>query len=188
VDELRKRSEKRTSTEKDFLFIKDEIERFKKIIAEKSVSLNESVRLKEKQEADDRAKARKKELASRPEPKETVWDITLKIAAEPGLPNPTPYTNFVKTADSRTGKFRINEDSKPTKTAKNSKGDPKVAAPSEDHPGDLAKTKSVDEEDDDAEKTPAVDATLEEATRILTDYIQLYGKRASLAETTAVSK
>ena len=44
-----------------------EIERYKKALADKSVSLNEETRLKEKEEADARSKARKKELAQRSE-------------------------------------------------------------------------------------------------------------------------
>jgi carboxyl-terminal processing protease len=185
VEELRKRSEKRTSTEKDFLFIKGEIERFKKILAEKSVSMNEAVRLKEKQEADERSKARKKELASRPEPKETVWDITLKLAAEPGLPDPTPYTNVVKRADASTGKFRKTDDMKAPKSARNKD---KVTPKTETNSVDVAKAKTGDDDEEEADKTPAVDATLDEATRILTDYIQLFPKARALADTTAASK
>ncbi|HUR46858.1 MAG TPA: carboxy terminal-processing peptidase [Candidatus Saccharimonadales bacterium] len=189
VDELRKRSEKRTSTEKDYLFIKDEIERFKKIIAEKSVSMNEAVRIKEKQEADDRSKARKKELANRPAPKETMWDITLKTAENQGLPEPTPYTNFVKRADAGTGKFRKIDDAKNTKSA-NGKSNPKVAVPSEDHPTDLAETKpkTGEDDEDEADKTPAIDAAMDEATRILTDYIRLFPKPAALAESASSRK
>jgi len=66
LPELRKRSDQRLATDRDFAYLRNEIERFKKMQAEKSVSLNEAVRLKQKQEADGRAKARKKELASRP--------------------------------------------------------------------------------------------------------------------------
>ena len=45
--------------------------------------------------ADARAKARKKDLASRPPPPGKLYEITLKNAGEPGLP---PPTNFVKNA------------------------------------------------------------------------------------------
>ena len=187
VDELRKRSVKRTSTEKDFLFIKDEIDRFKKMLAEKSVSMNESVRLKEKQEADERSKARKKELASRPEPKETVWDITLKVAAEPGLPSPTPYTNSVKRIASSGPLYRHGEISRKTKPAlDNSKVSPKGSTNSVDLAD--SKPKNGDDDDDEADKTPSVDATLDETTRILSDYIQLSPKPHALAETTSASK
>jgi carboxyl-terminal processing protease len=189
VEELRKRSEKRTSTEKDFLYIKDEIERFKKILAEKSVSMNEAVRLKEKQEADERSKARKKELVSRPEPKETVWDITLKLAAEPGLPDPTPYTNMVKHTVSAGPFNRPSETATKGKFTVDKSGN-KVATKSATNTVDLAgnKSKTGDEDEDEADKTPAVDATLDEATRILTDYIQLFPKPHALADTTSSSK
>ena len=68
LSELRKDSDQRIAQDRDFAYVREEIERFKKLQAEKSVSLNEAVRLKEKKENDERSRARKKDLASRPEP------------------------------------------------------------------------------------------------------------------------
>src|SRR4030095_5437185 len=93
LTELKKRSDQRLISDADFVYVRSEMERFKKQQADKSVSLNEEVRLKEKQEADDRAKARKKELASRPEPPGKLYALTLKDTDEPGLPPPTVRTN-----------------------------------------------------------------------------------------------
>src|SRR5213075_2827667 len=90
---LSKASQQRTTQDSDFVWVRQEIERFKKLQAEKSVSLNEAVRLKEKKEIDDRVKARKKELAARPEPPGKIYDITLKLADQTGLPAPTVRTN-----------------------------------------------------------------------------------------------
>jgi carboxyl-terminal processing protease len=93
LPELRKRSETRVAIDRDFAYIREDIERYKKMIADKSVSLNEVQRLKEKQEIEDRNKARKKELAARPEPAWKTYEITLKQVDEPGLPPPLSKTN-----------------------------------------------------------------------------------------------
>src|SRR5205807_3298945 len=92
-------SDKRVAVDRDFAFLREEIARYKKAIAEKSVSLNEAKRWKEKEEADQRSKARKKDLASRPEPPGKVYEITLKNVAEPGLPPPMAKTNQVSKAE-----------------------------------------------------------------------------------------
>jgi carboxyl-terminal processing protease len=181
VDELKKRSEKRIATDKDFAYIKGDIERFKKTLAEKSVSLNESTRLKEKQEADERAKVRKKELASRPEPKEKIWDITLKVAGLPGLPDPLVHTNLVKKADAGTS---LNKKSPEIKSAKKrDNAEIHLAAKDGSTSLDLAenKSKSSDDEEDDSEKSPAVDATLDETIHILTDYSTLSASESKKA-------
>src|SRR5207244_7434108 len=39
--ELKRRSESRTMSERDWVYVRDEIDRYKKLIAEKSVSMNE---------------------------------------------------------------------------------------------------------------------------------------------------
>ena len=100
--ELHKRSEARVNADKDFAYLGEEIERFKKMIEDKTVSMNEEQRLQEKKEAEARAKARKKELLSRPESKEKVYDLTLKLSELPGLPAPTVKTNDVAATESKT--------------------------------------------------------------------------------------
>jgi carboxyl-terminal processing protease len=87
--------------DRDFAFIREDIERYKKLLAEKSVSLNEAQRLKEKQELDERNKARKKELAARPEPPGRVYEITLKHVEDPAgtLPPPVSKTNHTAKVD-----------------------------------------------------------------------------------------
>lgn len=156
--ELKRRSEQRVATDKDFQYVRGEIERYRKLQAEKSVSLNEAVRMKEKMEIDERAKARKKELAARPEPPWKTYDITLKIADQPGLPPPTVRTNQTASASSGTEpKVAKNET-----TGDNSKKIEKSAAHGTD-----------DVEDDDPDAIP-VDISLEEAKRILIDYGHLW--------------
>ena len=95
LEELQKRSVARIAKDKDFAFIQDEIERYKKVKDEKSASLNEDERFKEKKENEARAEARKKEIKARGEPNFKTYDITLKLVDEPGLPAPTVKTNAV---------------------------------------------------------------------------------------------
>jgi carboxyl-terminal processing protease len=90
--DLRQRSEKRVATDKDFAFLRQQIDWFKTLSARKKVSLNEQQRMKEKQEAQQRANAYKAELKARPESKEKVYQITLKQVDMPGLPAPLSKT------------------------------------------------------------------------------------------------
>ena len=77
LSELRKRSDVRTSTDKDFVYMKAEIERFKKLVALKSISLNEKKRLAEKKDSEERAASRKKELIARGVLTDKVYLVTL---------------------------------------------------------------------------------------------------------------
>jgi hypothetical protein len=89
------------AADKDFAYLRDEIERYKKLIADKTVSLNEEQRIKEKQEAEARTQARKKELRARPESKEKIHELTLKLVDQPGLPPPIAKTNTVASAETK---------------------------------------------------------------------------------------
>lgn len=108
---LRKRSEARIATDKDFAYQQQQITQLKEMLAKKSVSLNEQQRLKEKQETDARVAARKKELASRPASKEKEYLITLKQAALPGLPPPIPANSAKNTTTNQKPSSAEDEDS-----------------------------------------------------------------------------
>jgi carboxyl-terminal processing protease len=99
LPELRKRSDARVEKDKDFAYIQEEIERFKKSKDEKSVSMNEALRWNEKKEIEARDKARKKELRARPEPTYKTYEFTLKNSELPGLPD--LKTNAVAAAKSK---------------------------------------------------------------------------------------
>jgi len=144
---------------RDFVWVAREIDRFKKLQAEKSVSLNEAVRIKEKQESDDRVKSRKKELAARPEPPGKIYDIALKQADQPGLPPPTLRTN--STASVTNGE---------PKSAKQAKVD---SIPTKDKDDSAKLAKSDDDDEVSDSDIPAVDISLDEAKRILIEYIGL---------------
>ena len=178
VPELQQRSAKRTAADKDFAYLQEDIEQYRKLLADKSVSLNEEQRLKEKEETEVRNKARQAELKARPEIKETVYDITLKQAEQPGLPAPTPKTNTVASikvehpAVAGAPEIQVTRETK-TKTSDVAKAD-----------NAKSNTAGDDDEEDAAEaKAPPVDTTLKEAKRILTDLISMWSRANSLAVT-----
>ncbi len=188
--EVRKRSEARVASDRDFAFLRDEIERYKKMVAEKSVSLNEAQRVKEKQEADERAKARKKELAARPEPPGKMYDITLKVVDLPGLPPPVAKTNAVKTVDA--GKPGQAQPGAPGYFRKMSGpetqpavGSDKTVTAQVTEKKDTPASDLKDDEDETAadDKAPNLDIILDEAKRILVDFISLSQSTKSLAGT-----
>ncbi|MFM8469194.1 MAG: carboxy terminal-processing peptidase [Limisphaerales bacterium] len=73
LDELRKNSSDRTTKDKDFSYIREDIELVKKQRADKTISLNEQQRLQEKKEAEARVEARKTERDARPPSADKVF-------------------------------------------------------------------------------------------------------------------
>ncbi|MBA4149848.1 MAG: carboxy terminal-processing peptidase [Verrucomicrobia bacterium] len=151
LSELKKRSDQRIERDTDFQYISQDIERFKKHLADKSISLNEKQRLSELRELKDVADERKKERLARKTSNEKIYEIALKDAAKPGLPAPVAKTNEIATAESSA----ITAEALGTITA-------------ETHHGI--------EKEEDEDKVATVDATMEETKRILLDYIKLLGK------------
>lgn len=165
LPELRKRSELRVTADKDFTFVREEIERFKKVREEKTVSMNEEERWKEKKENEARAEARKKDLKARPQPNYKTYEITLKNADSPGL---TLATNGV--AKGNVAHTKLETKVKETASATSTNG--------------IAKAEDEAKEDD----MPTVDFTLEEGRRILQDLIGLTSKDAAKAGQVTVTK
>jgi carboxyl-terminal processing protease len=157
LSELRKRSEERIASDKEYGYIREDIERFKTQQADKSVSLNERVRLKEAEEQEARAKARDKERRMRPEPPEKVFELTLKDLDQPGLGKLIPWTNSVASASAHAS------------TGASAVGTNSVAAAS-------SKLGPTDPDADDSTEAPAptIDPPLTEAEHILIDYLSLF--------------
>jgi carboxyl-terminal processing protease len=153
LPELKARSEKRVAADPDFAYLRDEIERIQKAQADKTVSLNEAVRLREKDEAKARADRRKEELKRRPPVNEVVYELTVSQSAQNGLPDPIypPKENSEALQD----------------TAKAGKANAAHAAA------------GVDDPEDDS--FSPVDVTLKEAKHILADLIDLRTGSAALA-------
>ena len=88
LPELLKRSLDRRARDKDFAYLQEDIDEYRKTLADKSVSLNEAERLTEQHATEARMEARKKERAARPKNGESVYEFTLKNVAQPGLHPP----------------------------------------------------------------------------------------------------
>jgi carboxyl-terminal processing protease len=160
VDQLRNLSEKRVATEKEFDYVRQDIDLYKKQLADKTVSLNEKQRLKEKEEADARGKERekdRKERLSREEALEKVWEISLKQALGPGLPPLMARTNTPTRLAARKGAGLPGVSTNgPIAAARDGVSDPSI--------------------EPEEEKPPAADPYLGEARHILVDYLSLLPK------------
>jgi carboxyl-terminal processing protease len=156
LPELRRLSAQRIASDKEFSYIREDIDIYKKKSAEKTVSLNEAQRLKEREADEARLKARDKERLARKEPAETIYEISLKQAVQPGLPSPVQKTNSVAKLDG-------------PGTAGATTNGAIAAAP--------GPRRIQDGEDDlDEDKAAAVDAPLIEAEHILLDYLGMLPK------------
>jgi carboxyl-terminal processing protease len=80
LPELRTASKVRVSQNKDFAYLQEDIEQVKKRKDEKSISLNEEVRLAEREEDKQRIERRKKERAERTQATSHIYDLTLDMA------------------------------------------------------------------------------------------------------------
>lgn len=77
VAELTRRSAQRIAQSKDFSYVREDIELLKKRLADKSISLNEDARKKEKADLLAQAATRKQERSHRSVPRDKVYDLTL---------------------------------------------------------------------------------------------------------------
>ena len=89
---LRRESEARVATNQDFIYIRQDIARFKKLQAENTATLNEHDAIMERQINYARTVKRMAEIAARPLPDEKIYDITVENAGLPGLSAPEPLT------------------------------------------------------------------------------------------------
>ncbi|TAL02907.1 MAG: tail-specific protease, partial [Verrucomicrobia bacterium] len=154
--ELLRRSNGRVATNRDFVYVREDIEKFRARQEDKTVSLNERERLQEKETDDTRQKARKQELLARHEPPATVYELTLRLADQPGLPPAVEKTNssVAKVSAPATG-FGTNSASLTPRPVRRDVGL---------------------EGDDEELDPPAVDVALEEAEHIMLDYVGLAHK------------
>ncbi len=86
VAALRQNSDARIATNQDFIYIQQDIDQFKKLQADKTVSINEREQIKERQDALARQNERAKEREARKSSAEKIYDITVENAGQPGLP------------------------------------------------------------------------------------------------------
>ena len=96
---LRSKSETRIASSRDYAYIQEDIARYKKVIADRTVSLNEAERRREKEENRKRDEARKAERKDNPADKATVYEITLQNISAPGLVLWTPKNDDIVKLD-----------------------------------------------------------------------------------------
>ncbi len=84
IDSLRSHSTNRISKDPDFSDLKSDITRFEKLRKDKTVSLNEARRQKEKTELEAKIEAAKKERLARATPPPATYELTLKTISKPG--------------------------------------------------------------------------------------------------------
>ena len=146
--ELQSRSQARLATNQDYIYIKQDIDDFLKLQADKTVTLNEHEAISERETNTLRAEARDKERNTRPAPDVKIYDLTVENADESGLPAPLGSTNDVAAATSG-GLSQTNS---------------------------LTSTNSVAAAATPKKFTPPLDPTLDETERIMLDYISLMHK------------
>jgi carboxyl-terminal processing protease len=93
--ELLRRSNERTATNKEFAYMRADIERIRKEREDKTVSLNEKQQLADRAQIIADHKRREAERATQKITEPKIYDFTVKQAGEPGLPAPTKQTNDV---------------------------------------------------------------------------------------------
>jgi carboxyl-terminal processing protease len=185
-EQLKQRSESRLGTDPDFAYIQEDIKQYRESVAEKSVSLNEALRLKEKQELEDRTKARKKEWARRPPGNEITYEIKLKDTEKPGLPPPESKTNTVKTASASEGAkavIMIGGTNRPPAQVAEKSGATMVTQGTNAAPAAQTVTTSTAVATADDEHVVMPDATLDESKRILIDLVKFIATDNALATT-----
>jgi carboxyl-terminal processing protease len=161
LGELLKRSSDRVATNRDFAYVREDIELFEKVQADKTISLNEKQRLKEREEAIARQEARDKEFAARNEPGEKVYVLTLDKVDQPGLPPPVAKTNSA--VAKAAGIKGVSSAAASTNSAAVSATVPETAG---------------NPDDDTGEKWTSDAATLDETERILADYISMLRQKS----------
>ena len=72
LPELKRRSASRVATDEDYAYVREDIEQVKKVMGDKTISLNERQRLKEVEDNEARAKAREAEIKARKWPDEKI--------------------------------------------------------------------------------------------------------------------
>ena len=85
LEALRSHSSSRIAKNPDFSELKAEIERGRKMRAEKTVSLNEAQRQKEKDDLKARSETAKKDRLARAVTSPPAYEVTVKNASNPGL-------------------------------------------------------------------------------------------------------
>jgi carboxyl-terminal processing protease len=160
LDQLRPLSYARVATNRDFAYVRQDIEQYQKMQLDKTSTLNERDAIKEWQTNQARQKARAADRDARPLPNEKIYDLTVENSDKPGLPPPTPLTTtnygIVSGSNNFAGYFKSNNIASSKINIVATNGLPVIS------------------------NALAADPTLDEAERILQDYISLLTKNSTL--------
>lgn len=166
LPDLQRRSGDRVAKDRDYAYIGEDIERYKKQLADRTVSLNEKKRRQEMDADRNRAAVRKAEIKARNESEPLTYEITLKNASQPGLPEPKA--------------------SKPVVAATARDARALKAAGGKDTAAERRRLREAGAEDgEDDEEGVAADVNLREAERILIDLLELSQQRGGPSGVTA---
>jgi carboxyl-terminal processing protease len=168
---LHNHSDERIATNQDFIYLRQDIDQFKKLQADKTATLNEHQALKERETSQALQKARDAERAVRPPPEETIYENTVENAELSGLPAPEPLTatneNVRLIATNENGSVSMMNSNNVIITGILSSQIAKAPA-TNPHFGNVIT------------KTQPADPTLDETEQILEDYISLLSKNGAL--------
>jgi carboxyl-terminal processing protease len=88
---LRRQSAARLTTNQDFIYIREDIDQYQKLQADRTVTLNEHEAIAQREHITLQNKARDKERTGRPVPEVKIYDLTVENADDPGLPTPKSF-------------------------------------------------------------------------------------------------
>ncbi len=176
--DLLRLSRERVSTNQDYAYVYEDIELFRKRQADKTISLNEVERRREKAEDVARKKTRDKEILARKPVERTTYELTLKNVDQRGLPLPVGKSNTPPVAVTSTNKLNLPDMPKPVVISAQIKSAPSDRESSV-NPG-LVPGMSHGDDDISEPSPPPIDVTLEEAGRILADYIRMLSQKGMI--------
>jgi carboxyl-terminal processing protease len=101
VEPLRRRSAQRIARDPEFGYLREDIDRLSKALAQQEVSLNEAQRREQIEKTKAHLTARKEERQKRPTPNWRVYEVTLENLDQPPVPSPTGRSNVVARAETR---------------------------------------------------------------------------------------
>jgi len=158
-------SDERIVTNQDFLYVKQDIEQFKKNQADRTVTINEREAIKERQRIFDQNKARNAERTARKADGIKIYEITVKNADQPGLTE----AGTAKATDDLT-----------TATGTNAPATVTVSAASTNQPATATGTNTVSAAQAEKPAPPPFDPMMDETEQILRDYIELLTQSGGL--------
>ncbi|HXD01039.1 MAG TPA: carboxy terminal-processing peptidase [Verrucomicrobiae bacterium] len=174
LPDLKARSALRVAADRDFTYVREDIEQVKKLMGDETISLNEDQRLKEADQNEARQKAREEELKTRKWPDEKIYDISLAQAELDGLPTPLIITNGMVLTNSAV--ITAANDSDASEPAIDTNA---VASVGGDTPDAAPKPNAITAP---ADLPTEERASLLEAERILVDYVSLWNADTALSD------